>query len=363
MRGLRRKPREKTLSRGKSRLRRPWFKPVRERNPLAVTLAGLLLMSLAGLGAYRADSLPLVGAGTTYTAEFTESAGLNEGDEVRVAGVKVGEVGSVALDGARVRVAFTVEDAWVGDRSTVGIALKTLLGAKYLAVDPHGSAAQDPDRTIPAGRTTSPFDVVDAFEGLGETAGELDSAKLAESFEAISDTFENTPGDVRKAAKGLTDLSRTVSSRDAELSELLKGTHRIGRTLNSQSGNFEALLEDGNLLLAEVRKRRGAIHRLLTGTRDLGTELKGVVADNEAQLRPALRALNRVTGVLAKNRDQLDKTLAAAGPYYRLMGNALGNGRWMDAYVCGLVPDNYLPEDTPPDEGCMPPKSGSGGGR
>ncbi len=49
-----------------------------------------------------------------------------------------------------------------------------------------------------------------------------------------------------------------------------------------------------------------------------------------------------------------------AGTYNRLVGNTLGNGRWFDNYVCGVVPKNYLPADTPPATGCMPPKQQGG---
>jgi len=49
------------------------------------------------------------------------------------------------------------------------------------------------------------------------------------------------------------------------------------------------------------------------------------------------------------------RALALAGPYYRLLGNALGNGRWFDAYLCGLVPKSYVPGNVPA-AGCQPPK-------
>ncbi|MCT2592401.1 MCE family protein [Streptomyces sp. N2-109] len=334
------------------------MKPVQERNPIAVALVGLLTLTLVGLLAYSAGSLPLLSNGTTYTADFKESAGLNQGDEVRVAGVTVGEVEEVALDGARVKVAFTVEDTWVGDDSTVAIGIKTLLGSKYLALDPLGTGEQDPDKRIPQERTMSPYDVVDALNGLGETAGEIDSGKLAESFEAISGTFENTAPDVRTAVRGLSDLSRTISTRDTEFAKLLKGSNKVTKTLSKQNSRFENLLTDGGKLLAEVRRRRDAIHTLFTGSRDLGTELRGLVDDNDKQLAPTLAALERVTGVLKKNHRNLNEALASVGPYYRLVGNTLGNGRWMDSYLCGLVPDTYLPEGTPPVTGCMPPRQG-----
>ena len=133
---------------------RPRLKPVKERNPVAVAVAGLLLLALVAALAFNVERLPLVGDATTYSADFSEAAGLDTGDEVRIAGVKVGKVTEVSLDGAKVKVTFEVGDAWVGDRSTAAIAIKTLLGEKYLALDPLGSDRQDPGTRIPQSRMT-----------------------------------------------------------------------------------------------------------------------------------------------------------------------------------------------------------------
>jgi phospholipid/cholesterol/gamma-HCH transport system substrate-binding protein len=337
--------------------RGPLFRPLRDRNPVAVGAVGLLLLAFVSFVAYNADALPLIGGGTTYSADFTEAAGLKTGNEVRVAGVKVGKVTGVALDGDQVEVTFRVRHTWIGDASTADIGIKTLLGEKYLAVDPLGSGTQDPGRTIPKSRTTSPYDVTQAFNGLGQTLGSIDTQQLAASFQSISDTFKDTPSSVRSAATGLSSLSRTISSRDAQLADLLSGSKQLTKTLSDQNGRFQKLISDGNLLLGEVQKRRDSIHTLLTGTEALGTQLSGLVADNSRQLAPTLNALDRVTGVLLTNQSSLDKVLALAGPYYKVVGNTLGSGRWFDSYLCGLVPRNYLPAGTPPATGCMPPKA------
>ncbi|WP_309062672.1 MCE family protein [Streptomyces sp.] len=335
--------------------RRPRITPVRERNPVGVGVAGLLALALLTVLVYNAERLPF-GGGTSYSADFSEAAGLDEGDEVRIAGVRVGEVTGVALDGDKVKVVFEVEDAWLGDRTTAAIAVKTVLGDKYLALDPLGSGRQDPGSRIPLARTTSPYDVTQAFQDLSGTVDDIDTRRLAESFETISDTFENSPPHVRKAATGLSDLSRSLSKRDAKLSELLRGSARFTKTLQNKQSSFETLIEDGGSLLGELQDRRDAIRALLKGSRALGTELGGLVDDNEKQLGPTLKALGRVTGVLERNSTQLGKTLALVGPYYRLVGNTLGNGRWFDSYLCGVVPRDYLPENSQPETGCLPPK-------
>src|SRR6202008_2164011 len=99
------------------------------------------------------------------------------------------------------------------------------------------------------------------------------------------------------------------------------------------------------------------IHALLVSPQARAIQLSGLVNDNQAQLTPALTALGQVTSILQADQASLARALALAGPYYRLLGNTLGNGRWFDVYVCGLVPRSYAPANTP-RHGCMPPKAG-----
>ena len=320
----------------------------KERNPVVLGVVGTLVLAAVAALVFFYEDLPLIGGGTTYRAEFSEAAGLRPDDEVRVAGIKVGEVTDVDLADDRVLVAFRVRDAWLGDTTTAAIKLKTLLGRKFLALYPTGRTTLDPDQAIPLGHTATPYDVTAAFEGLADTAGAIDTAQLADSFRTISDTFADSPEHVRTALDGLTALSKTISSRDTQLAELLDNTRTITRTLSGTNDEFDKLLDDGNLLLTELSNRREAIHDLLTGTTDLASQLSGLVADNQRQLAPALSQLDSVTGILQRYTKNIDDSLKLAGPYFRLVDNATGSGRWIDNYLCGLQEDNRDP--------CVPPR-------
>ena len=332
------------------------MKPLAERNPILVAVAGLAILTVIALLAFFANDLPVIGGGTTYAADFTEAAGLQAGNEVRVAGITVGRVTGVSLDGNKVAVTFTVRGTWVGNATTAAIKIKTLLGDKYLSIDPLGSAPQDPGLPIPLARTSAPYDVTQAFSGIGQQLGQVNTSQLARSLQTLSAAFSTTPPYVRRALNGLASLSSSIASRDAAVTSLLAGTRKVTGTLASENARFQALLGDGNLLLAELQQRRAAIHSLLVATQDLATQLSGLVADNQSRLGPALQALDQVTGVLEQNQANLTKALALAGPYYRLLGNTLGNGRWFDIYLCGVVPRSYAPGNTPA-HGCKPPKA------
>jgi phospholipid/cholesterol/gamma-HCH transport system substrate-binding protein len=332
------------------------MKPLRERNPIIVAIVGLVILAGIGLLTFDSANLPIIGGGTTYTAYFAEDAGLQAGNEVRVAGVIVGQVTGISLAGNKVAVTFRVKNAWVGNQTTAAIKIKTLLGDKFLAIDPEGTQSQNPAQPIPLSRTTSPYDVTQAFQGFGQEVSQINTAELARSLETFSAAFARTPPYVRSALHGLASLSQTIASRDAQVASLLSGAKTVTGTLASEDSTFAKLLGDGNLFLAELQQRQAAIHSLLTGTEALSRQLSGVITDNQAQLGPALQALNQVTSILERNQANLTRALALAGPYYRLLGNALGNGRWFDVYLCGIIPHNYLPPGTPPATGCEPPK-------
>jgi phospholipid/cholesterol/gamma-HCH transport system substrate-binding protein len=322
----------------------------RSRNPIPIGIAGLIVLGLAFTVAMFSDDLPIIGGGTTYSAEFSEAAGLEADDEVRIAGVKVGKVSDVELDGDRVVVSFKVKDAWIGDRTSAAIKIKTVLGQKYLALEPDGRDVLDPSQRIPRERTTAPYDVLEAFRGLAETTNQIDTAQLAQSFEVIANTFADTPGDVRGALNGLQALSKTVSSRDDQLAHLLGNTRKITKTLADRDREVVQLLRDGNLLLDEVSKRRDAIATLLSGTKTLAIELRGLVSDNDKQLKPVLTSLDQLTGMLQRNQDALGRGIHNMAPFVRLFNNAVGNGRWFDNYICGLLPPPVGPIN---EEGCL----------
>jgi virulence factor Mce-like protein len=313
-------------------------KPFRDRNPVTIGAISLTVIFALVFLAFNAQSLPLIGGGTIYKAQFSEAAGLKPDDVVRVAGVKVGKVESLSLERGAVTVEFRVKDAFVGDRSEAAIKIETVLGAKYLALVPRGANELDPDKPIPLQRTASPYDVVEAFADLSTTVDQIDTAQLASSFEVLADTFADTPDEVRTSLQGLARLSDTIASRDAQLQQLLGATRKVTDVLADRNGEFTQLILDSNTLLTEVQRRRDLIDSILTNTQRLSEQLSGLVADNREALAPTLQQLSVVTDLLSRNRAALAETVNNFAPYVRVFANTLGNGRWFDSFVNDLLP-------------------------
>ncbi|MBF6091533.1 MCE family protein [Nocardia cyriacigeorgica] len=314
-----------------------------KRSPAFIGVLGLVMVLLVTMSAFFLDRLPIIGAGISYSAEFSEAAGLDRGDEVRVAGVKVGSVSGVRLDGDRVVVDFRTRDTWIGDETTASIQIKTLLGQKYLALDPQGSRVADPSERIPLSRTVSPYDVIDAFSDAARTLDEIDTTQLATSMRVLSDAFATTPPHIRSAIDGVTRLSNTVAKRDDELRRLFAATKKTTQVLADRNAEFERLLTSGGQLFAELNIRQQAISQLLAGAQTVSTELSALVADNEKQIGPALTNLQAVIDLLNANQANITKTLELAAPFYGLYANVLGTGRWFDAVIVNITPPG-LPE-------------------
>jgi phospholipid/cholesterol/gamma-HCH transport system substrate-binding protein len=302
---------------------------------------GLAILAGAVLAAFNIDNLPLIGGGTGYTAAFRDASGLAPGNEVRVAGVKVGKVTGIGLahDGpqAYVRVAFRVSGVRLGSATVATIRIKTVLGQKYLALAPAGDTPLLDGGQIPFDHTASPLDVVDAVNGLADTLQQIDTKQLAQAFTVLSQTFADTPADVRTSLDGLSRLTQSVADRDDQLRSLLAHARAVTGVLAKNDVALRQLVANGNLLLNEVIARRDAIHDLLVTSTQLATQISGLVADNRAQLGPALTHLRDVLAILQRNRDNLDQTVAKMAPFIDAFTNVLGNGRWFDSFLAGLL--------------------------
>ena len=313
--------------------------PFRERNPVVIGAISLAVIALMLLAAFRAQDLPLIGGGDTYYASFSEAGGLKANDEVRIAGVRVGKVEKVELDGDHVRVTFRVDgEADFGPESAAAIKVKTLLGAMFLALQPAGSGQMAEGAEIPVERTSSPYDVVEAFAGLAETSEEIDTDQLAQSLTTLADLTRNTPEEFREALDGVSRLSANVAARDEQINELLGNLERVSKVLDARDQDIIALMKDSDVLFRSLVQRREAVHRLLVSTSTLSRELTTLVKQSRADLKPALEHLDNVLAVLNKNEDNIDNSLRLMAPFYRVFANTLGTGPWFDTYIQNFPP-------------------------
>ncbi|HET6285877.1 MAG TPA: MlaD family protein, partial [Amycolatopsis sp.] len=128
---------------------------------ITVVATGILAITIANSG---------VGTTVGYTARFTDATSVNPGDEVRMSGVRIGQVDSIGVVERRLAdVRFSIENKRrLTSGATVTIRYRNLVGQRYLSIDPgpDGPAALDEGALIPPERTHPALDLTALFNGF-----------------------------------------------------------------------------------------------------------------------------------------------------------------------------------------------------
>lgn len=316
------------------------MKTFAERNPLKLAAFGLLFIVLTIAAVFNIDDLPLIGGGgTTYEAEFLDAGGLSAGDRVEVAGVLVGKVAGIEIEDDKIVVAFDIDETVrLGSESQAAVKVGELLGTKFLDLVPSGDDRLPARSRIPLERTTEAYDVVTAFADLTENTERLDTKRVADAMDTMSSLFEETPDEVAAAMRGIAGFSRTIASRDDVIRELMSHAASTTKVLENRSGDISALIKDATLLVRELDARRSAIHGVLVNTRNLAKELRGLAAENQSALAPALTELEKTVDLMLEHQADLTKTVQNIAVYSRVFNNTLGAGPWFDSWLPN-VPD------------------------
>jgi phospholipid/cholesterol/gamma-HCH transport system substrate-binding protein len=313
------------------------MKPFSERNPLLVGAVGLGIIFALMLISLNYKELPFFNRGKVYSAYFAEAGGLVAGDHVLVSGFRVGQVSSVELDGPKVLVRFDVASTIrLGERTEAAIKLRSLLGSKLLEITPRGDNRLN--EPIPLNRTTSAYQLPDALGDLTQTISGLNTNQLSKSLSVLSDTFSNTPPDLKAAVKGVARFSQTLDQRDAELRNLLAEANKATKVLSDRSDEVVKLVGDTNLLLVQLKTQSRALDQIANNLSAVAQQVKGFIAST---LKPALDELNGVLAIVDNRKERVQKAIVGLNKYALGLGEAVSSGPFFKAYISNLLPGQF----------------------
>ncbi|MCK5752225.1 MAG: virulence factor Mce, partial [Mycobacterium sp.] len=221
----------------------------------------------------------------------------------------------------------------VGADSQASIKTETVLGRRNLTVEPHGSGRLQPGQSIPFRNTLAPYSLTDALDDTTSTLEQTDTGTLNRALNTLSDTFSDTPPQVRGAVDGVARLSKSIADRDDALRSLLGRAKSVTDVVAKRSSQINTLLVDANSLLGELQARLMALGELIVGVKNVSAQISGFIADNNAQLQPVLTNLNKALTIFEDNRQNLNVTLDRLGPYANVLGEAVSSGPYFSSYV------------------------------
>jgi phospholipid/cholesterol/gamma-HCH transport system substrate-binding protein len=284
-----------------------------------------------------------------YKAVFSDATFLHHGDDVRLAGVRVGTVSSIKLyDGSDERykskaaeVSFTVEKAVPITSSTrVEIRYRNLIGQRYLAlIDAAGTADRvKPGATIPLERTAPALNLTQLFNGFRPLLQGLtpdDVNKL--SYEIIR-VLQGEGGTVNALLSQTASLSSTLADRDQLIGQVITNLNAVLGPVAQRESALSNLVVQLQQLVSGLSADRTAISNSLVGINDLAATTSGLLRD----ARPSLKVDIAELGKLAKAIDtpsgkhDIDKLLKELPARFRLTAPVVSYGSWINFYLCAV---------------------------
>lgn len=318
------------------------MKSFRDRNPYAVGLISVLLLGAATGLAFAVGLLNLLEKTYEMEGVFSDASGLRTGDDVKVAGVKVGRVTGVEADRAsgNVRVRWVVDQGIeIGNEAGAEIALQSLLGAKQIRInDPTAGTALMEDlptaqRVVPLERTKVPFDVFELTRIATEGITILNTEALNTLLVDLADITDGKAATIEDLTTGIQEVGAAINDRDREFAALLDQADRLSATLADKDDELIALIDSSRQIIDLIIARRNDLSVVLGEGAETVRELDRVISDNKATLDSILDSLEPTLDLVAEHQDDLDRGLAWLGPGLVQQGRTGAQGPWQDIFV------------------------------
>jgi len=305
---------------------------------IAVKCAALGLVGLALLGLlYNTMSAGVDGGMSRYQAEFTEVSGLRVGDDVRIAGVKVGQVADIDIEGDQARVDFTLSEKHPLT-TTTGLVLRyqNLIGQRYLAVAPGARPGSQlaAGSTIPISMTSPGFDLTSLLNGFRPLFAVLSPQDINSLSESIIKVLQGEGGTVSELLGETTRLTNYLSDREALFHEVASNLTPVLHEISGSGSQLESTVTRLSQLtrgLAEHRRTMGSsideLARLVGRTNEMVTEIR-------APLRRDIEALRQVTQLYAVNSELYGPSFQHFGSILAALGRAMSYRSAANELIC-----------------------------
>ena len=327
------------------------IKNFRERSPVLIGILSILAITAGTTFAFYIDRLPWIKQTYEIKAEFANAAGIQKDNQVRVAGIKVGDVKSVELDGTKVVVTMELENGiQIPQDADAAIKLATLLGTKFIAIQGTGGSGpyMEHGDSIPLERTTIPYEIYQASnEGAGVLEG-LDGDALNKLLIELTQVVRGARTQVGHALEGLNELGGQLNATESDFKALLAGADDLTKLLSEEGDEIVELIDSSNQVLGTLARQREEIQSLLESAKTMSAELTAVLQENRGNIDSILADLDSALRVLEGNIEDLDMALKWAGPSSKYFARNFTQGRWGDIFTCALVIPESCKSD--PDE-------------
>jgi virulence factor Mce-like protein len=288
-----------------------------------------------------------------YRAQFSDVAGLVEGDEVRIAGVRVGQVTGIGLADQTDRPVAEVElevsaDVPLPTGVQATIRYRNLVGQRYISLtEGEGSAGRtlEEDAVIPLAQTRPALDLTTLFGGFQPLLQALSPADVNRvSFEIIQ-VFQGEGATVESLLAHVGSLTSSLADKDAVIGSVIDNLSTVMSTVAARDQQLSDLVVSLQQFVTGLAGDREAIFDSIQTIDQLAVTTGGFLEDVRPPLAADIEALGALSGELADTGDQVEEFLQLAPTKIDLITRTAINGSWFNFFLCRAGGTVALPGD------------------
>jgi virulence factor Mce-like protein len=300
------------------------------------TLISLLLFLML----YNTMTNVVDGDTRTWKARFTSVSGLRDGDDVRVAGVKVGRVEGVkVIDNDEAEVTFILQkEQKIYDSTRLALRYQNLLGQRYLSLTAGANRAMEmsPGDEIPKSMTNPGFDLTALLNGFEPLFNVLQPDQVNKMASNIIAVLQGEGGTVESLLQQTADAADYLASRDAVFTQVLQNLTPVLENLSEQSGNFDATVDQLGALMSGLASQRATFAGSIDNIGALVESTSGLLDDIRPGLKYDVSRLRTTAAILAQNRARLGKALDGLPEIFGGLARATSYYSTLNIYFCNL---------------------------
>ncbi len=300
----------------------------------AIALSLLLVL-------YNTMANSMSGDSRKYVGEFTNVSGLRPGDDVRAAGVSVGRVKGIKINGKGLaEVDFVLGgNQRIYENTTMVVRYQNLLGQRYLALMPgEGKAPAVPaGATVPTSRTSPGFDLtalLNGFEPLFQTLEPEQINKLSGSIVAV---LQGEGGTIETLLEETASMSTRLADNDEVFGRVIDNLTPVLENLAAHGNEFDTTVNQLDTLTKGLARERKTIGDSLDGLSELSAATADITTEARPDLARDLKTLSKLSQTVVENQKEVgevfDKLPLATGAFSRPMSH----GSWLNIYMCSMA--------------------------
>jgi phospholipid/cholesterol/gamma-HCH transport system substrate-binding protein len=279
------------------------------------------------------------GGSATYRARFTDVTSLNVGDDVRIAGVKVGEVTSIDIvDRRQAEVGFQVQsDVRLPASVTATIKYRNLVGQRYIALA-QGTGAMDASLpaggTIPLARTQPALDLTELFNGFRPLFQALSPDDVNQLSYEIIQVFQGEGGTVDTLLANTAQLTSTIANKDKVIGEVIDNLNNVLNTVNANTSQLGDLITTTQQLVSGLAADRQPISDAIGSLGDLANTTAGLLEQGRAPLKSDIASLGTLAGTLNANQGTVEHFIQFLPRKLSEIIPTASYGSWFNFFLC-----------------------------